>query len=92
MKTSWMDQDDELIRECALDDRLTDSYAHVLALEAECLAVMRCITAASTGGSEGSDQVGQMAIRLDALRAEIAELRARLDDRRRTIDPKGELY
>jgi uncharacterized protein YceH (UPF0502 family) len=87
-----MDQDDELIRERALDDRLTDSYAHLLALETECLAVTRCLTAASKGGSDGSGQVGQMAIRLDALRAEIAELRARLDDRRRTIDPKGQLY
>jgi uncharacterized protein YceH (UPF0502 family) len=87
-----MDDHDELIRERALDDRLTDSYASVLALEAECLAVMRGIRAAARRGSEGSDQVGQMAMRLDALRAEIAELRARLDERRRAIDPTGQLY
>jgi hypothetical protein len=89
---TWVGPDDESMRARSLADELTDGYARALTIEAECLATMRQISEAAYGGSASSPDVRDLATHLGALQAELKELRALLEERRRSVDPHGELY
>jgi len=78
----------------SFDEELTDGYACALAIEAECVAMMRAIAAgaAATRAGEPSADLQQLALRLGELQGELGALRAELDERRRALDPSGRIY
>jgi hypothetical protein len=63
----------------ALLDELTDGYAYALALDAECLRLLRGITTLVADGTEPSaDELSQLSRRLRDAQRELAEHRQRL--------------
>jgi hypothetical protein len=74
-----------------VDYQLTDGYARALALEADCLTTLRGITDAAATGADPA-VLKRLATRLGDMQIELAELRAELDQLRRRIDPHGRLY
>jgi hypothetical protein len=64
-------------------DELTDGYAYALALDAECVRLLRRITALVADGVEPSaDELGRLSRRLRDAQRELAELRRRLTELR----------
>jgi hypothetical protein len=80
--------------ERSLDDQLTDGYARALAIEADCAATLRRIgdLSADASGETASSELHELAASLGAKRSELAILRTRLDNLRRSADPPGRLY
>jgi hypothetical protein len=60
-------------------DELTDGYAYALALDAECLRLLRRITAlVAEGAPPSGDELGRLSRRLRDAQRELAEHRQRL--------------
>jgi chromosome segregation ATPase len=80
----------------SIDDRvhdaLTDGYAHALALDAECVRLLRRITDLAAGGAErSSDELRRLTERLREAQEQLAELRSSLAQLRAEADPTDRL-
>jgi hypothetical protein len=74
-----------------LHDKLTDGYARLLALDGECVRLVRRITdLASAGVERSSAELTALSGRLSDAEVEKARLRAELSELRAQADPSGE--
>jgi chromosome segregation ATPase len=74
----------------SIERTLTDGYAHALSLEAERQRLQRRLAQVAQGISSGDDaktqELSQLAARLDGNAGELKQLRGRLSDLRRHAD------